>query len=258
VKKAAALLLAPLLLLGCRSPVLLESILPADDPRPASLLNSLHARSESVTGVRAAMRLALDAPDLRFRRPQRMALKRPARLRVEILGLFGQIAAVLVTDGADYQLFDSESGELEAGSVTPDLLWRVARVDLTPEEAVSLLIGAPQPLPELSRSSSYLREDGGVAVEFIDADELVRERFEFGALGMLQAMTRWDAAGERIWQASFDDYREVEGTPFAHQVDLKFPRVEAKASLSFKSVSFDPELPDDLFVLSIPAARSRQ
>ena len=61
-------------------------------------------------------------------------------------------------------------------------------------------------------------------------------------------------APERLarWEARFEDYREVEGTAFAHDVQLVFPRVSARASLAFKRVQLGPELDDELFVLTLP------
>ena len=50
-------------------------------------------------------RVSVEAPDFRFSRPQRLAVREPADLRIETLAMFGQIAAILVTDGAHYQLW---------------------------------------------------------------------------------------------------------------------------------------------------------
>ena len=151
MKRAAALatgvLLAAAAVVSCATappephdPFEQGRLLAADDPRVTALLAGLRTAAAERRSLIASARLSLDAPDLRFRRPQRLAVRRPADLRIEILGLFGQIAAVLVTDGHRYQLWngskqaDAKSG-LEQGEVTRELLWSVARVDLLPAEA---------------------------------------------------------------------------------------------------------------------------
>jgi hypothetical protein len=236
---------------GCRGPGPGVALSP-DDPRPAALEQALRARAGARQTLRGTARLSLDAEDLRFRRPQRMAVKRPAQLRVEILGLFGQLAAVLVTDGAVYQYFDARSGEGSEGRVTPNLLWRLARVDLAPAELVELLLGAPLPAAGLQRAGAVERSEGAVTLLFEDVGRRPRQRFGFDALGQLLSVESFDETGETSWEARFEDYREVEGTPFAHDVRLIFPRVSARASLAFKRVQLGPELEDELFVLTLP------
>ncbi|MBW2418575.1 MAG: DUF4292 domain-containing protein [Deltaproteobacteria bacterium] len=244
-------LLMGCVVLGCRAPGPGAALSP-DDPRPDALVQALRTRAASHQTMRGTARLSLDAEDLRFRRPQRMAVKRPAHLRVEILGLFGQLAAVLVTDGEVYQYFDVRSGEGSEGAVTSDLLWRLARVDLAPAEVVELLLGAPLPGPGLVRAGAVESREGAVAILFEDTARRARQRFEFDALGRLLRLESFDEAGTLSWEARFEDYREVEGTPFAHDVQLRFPRVSARASLSFKRVQLGPELSDELFVLTLP------
>ena len=93
---------------GCRTP-LPETRLGEGDPRPQQLLENLGAGREAVPALRARARVAIDAPDLKLSRPQRLAVARPGRLRVEVLGLFGQLAAVLVADRGRYQLYERGS-----------------------------------------------------------------------------------------------------------------------------------------------------
>jgi hypothetical protein len=190
-----------------------------------------------------------------------MAVTRPARLRVEILGLFDQVAALLVTDGPRYQLYDARSAELEEGVVSADLLWRVARVDLEPEEAVELLLGAPLPLPGLSLAEARIQSDGRIALTQRDDRDVLRQRLEFDAAGRLRRVERFDAGGGLLWRGSFDDYRELPAPDgslqsFAFGVSLRFPRVEAEAELRFVRVTLESELPGDLFVLRLPARSS--
>jgi len=214
-------------------------------------MRALHDIAASRSSLRGALRLSLDAPDLRFRRPQRLAVVRPSRMRVETLGLFGQIAAVIVTDGSSFQFFEAASGEVESGEVTPDLLWRLARVDLSPTEAVALLLGAPTPDRAWQRAGAEALEDGGVAVEYRDSSGSLRQRYEFGSEGQLLELETRDSEQRPTWRAHFADHRELEGSPFAYQVELVSHRVDARAELHFSDVVLNPELPDELFVLNV-------
>jgi len=259
VRRATALLLPLCLVFACRT-VAPGVRLPGDDPRPLHLLERLQARGEATHALRASARLSIESPDLRFGRPQRMAVARPARMRVEIMGLFNQVAAVLVTDGEIYQLYNAGEAELEEGVVSSDLLWRVARVDLAPQEAVDLLLGAPRPAPGLEPGPATLYEDGEIAFERRDERGELRERLRFDAAGRVRRIERLDEGGEMVWEARFDDYRDVESpdggvVPFAFDVSLRFPRVDADAHLRFKSVTLVSELDGALFELRLPERR---
>ena len=237
-----------ILVVGCQSPVQPLAPLDPTDTRPDALMTGLANSSAARASLTGALRLSLDAPDLRFRRPQRLALRRPADLRVEILGLFGQIAAVLVTNGVTYQSF-SASGGFESGDVTPDLLWRVARVDLEPGEAVDVLLGVPLPSAGSALGGAYSDGRGSIRLDFRDAKGRLRERFDFDPDGHLADFARFNAKEQLEWEASFDDYRDVSGSDFAFEINLSFPDVDATASLQFDHASLGPELADELFVL---------
>jgi hypothetical protein len=249
VKPRSIVLWASILALGCQTPLPPREPLDPIDPRPAALITALEQTAAARSSLQGALHLSLDAPDLHFRRPQRLALRRPADLRVEILGLFGQIAAVLVTDGTTYQTFDASRGSIESGDVTPDLLWRIARVALQPREAVDLLLGAPRPSAEAFFAGAYSEPGGGVSLEFRDEQGRLRERFGFDVEGQLRDFIRFAHNGAVAWRASFNDYRDVSGSPFAFELRLNFPELDARASLKFDHAALDPELGDELFAL---------
>ena len=228
--------------------------LPLADPRPEKWMMGLVARVGEPQAIRARARLDLDAPDLSFDRPQRMAVERPARLRFEVLGLFDQLAAVVVTDGARYQVYDARRGDLEEGRVGSDLLWRVARIDLDPSRAVQLLLGGVMPTPGLTLSAARIFENGQVSFARVDSRGLAREGYRFDAQGQLLEASHFDDEGRLLWQATYADYRPVERPDgskgsFAHELKLNFPRVGAQARLRYSVVKIESELPDSLFQL---------
>ncbi|HKK51160.1 MAG TPA: hypothetical protein VKA74_06215, partial [Myxococcota bacterium] len=64
-----------------------------------------------------------------------------------MLGLFDQLAGLLVTDGRRFGYFDASQGAVTRGRMTPRLLWDLARIDLEAHEVVELLLGVPTPSP---------------------------------------------------------------------------------------------------------------
>ncbi|MEZ4216362.1 MAG: hypothetical protein R3E88_07785 [Myxococcota bacterium] len=251
---AAALLLAALAG-GCRTVVDAGAPLAPDDPALRGRLAALRERSARRSALRGLAHVALDAPGARLSRPQRVVAERPARLRVEVLGLFDQVAGIVATDGARFAFVDLASGRREEGPVDDDLLWRTARIDLAPSEAVALLLGAPPIDDGAHVVAARSFADGAIAATLAVSDaaraEPARLELEWDGAGELRRAARTDASGER-WSARFGDVRDAGGRPFAHDIALEFPRVGASARIEFRSVELDPVLSPGLFVLQVP------
>ena len=211
-------------------------------------MQALAGTAKTRHALRATARLKVDSPDLRFRRPQRLLLRRPASLRVEIQGLFGQVAGVLATDGQHFEWLDVSERRVVRGEVEPGLLGRLARIDLAPDEAVTLLLGVPQPSPGFVQREARGAQDRGIEVVFV-APGGRREIFGFDALGQLRRLQRFDTRGVLAFEARFDAYRQIEGGRFAFKVAFDFPEDDARTSIDFESVELEPSLSDEAFVL---------
>jgi len=252
VKRAALALAAALLLqMGCRTlpPQVVQ--LAVDDPRPQALLDGWAARAGELHSLRGSARVSLDgARGASFAR-QLLVVERPARLRVEVLGLLNQRIAVLATDGERYDLYRSESGAVESGEIQPSVLWEVAGVPLTPEEAVRVLLGAPRmQLPGGEISGAVENADAVVRFEVRGSDPCW-SALEFDAE---ERLSRYEVLCPEgiLFQVRYDDYREVAGARFAHRVELDFPLFEVHAEVKFRGVELNPVLPEGIFQLELP------
>jgi len=247
---------------GCATPVAIErerldGALPVglDDSRIVALAAALEHTAADRSSLVGAAHLSLTAPDLRFSRPQRVAVQEPAQMRMEILGLFNQVAAILTTDGARFQLYEP-GAEIQEGPVSAALLWRVARVDLEPAEAVSVLLGVPWQRESRLEAAREL-PDGTLLLAYRHPHSGGRRIFEFAPPAYLTRVRERAADDSLVWQTSYDDYRPV-GThgerAFAHSVSIEFPRVEANAEFRFDTAELNRALPASAFDL----ARSRR
>jgi hypothetical protein len=253
VKRAALALAAALLLqMGCRTLPSAVVQLPADDPRPQALLAGWTARGGGLRSLRGSARVSLDgARGASFAR-QLLAVERPARLRVEVLGLLNQRIAVLATDGERYDLYRAESAAVETGQIRPSVLWEVAGVPLTPEEAVGVLLGAPRmQCPGEAITGAVEGAEARVRFEIRCSDPYWWFVLEFDARELL---SRYQVGGPEgtLYEVRYDDYRELGDTGFAHRVELDFPLSEIRAEVEFRSVEVNPTFPENLFRLELP------
>ena len=273
-----------LLLVGCqtaprRSVDIAGASLPIDDARADVFLSDYFAQASERTGLRGSARVSLTGPDFRLNRPQRIVVERPGRLRFEVLGLFDQLAAVLVSDGRRFGFFEASTRRISRGHVTPTLLWDLAKIDLAPEEMVGLLLGAPEPSAGLSRAGVWLSAKGGVVVAFAWAShdqpeicdaEPERRRFDavcyvsaagladggevfyFDSEGRLVEFHSLESGGELRFRAVFEKYSALAGSDgviFPNQVTVQSPSVESEATFVWKRVMLDSPLSDRLFTL---------
>jgi len=285
-----ALLLFALSLAGCRSwfqPPLLVSTtgtpLAIDDERADRLLENYLDTIEGRSGLRGSARVALSGPDFKLNRPQRIVVERPARLRFEILGLFDQLAAILVTNGRLFGFFEASTGQISRGRVSSSLLWDLTKIDLSPEQAVGLLLGTPEPEPGLARAAVWLEPNGQIALAFAWPSEdssgachadlrsglsepacFVTEAalseggevFFFDAEGQLVELRSLESDGVIRYRAIFERYEVLDGADrvsFPMRVTIRSPGVDSEARFDWKRVVFASELSDRLFTL--PALR---
>jgi len=168
-----------------------------------------------------------------------------------VLGFLDTTLAVLVTDGERFSLFESQAQRLQEGVVYPELLWDTARLELTPAEAVEVILGAPEPDAGLTSHAAYLVGER-VRIELADPGGRVRRVVEFGATGELRRLAQSDEQGGVAWEALFDDFTELGGAPFARNVAVRSSAGRTRAELVLRAVELNPDVPPDIFRLRPP------
>jgi len=222
--------------------------LPAGDSRPAALLESITRDAATRHSLRGVARLAFDAPAGSGRASQILVLERPARLRVEVLGLLDQTLALLVTDGARYRLVRSEDRSVAAGPVYDAMLRDVTGLALTPEQAVGVLLGAPFRADARLERAAPLPGDS-VRLELRRDGAPLREQLDCDAAGNLQRWALLGADGEVMLEARYGDRRPLGSVAFAYEVELRDPRADASVRVTWSRVELNPVLPPELFAM---------
>lgn len=244
--------------LGCRT---LPPAVPlaADDPRPQALLAAQRESARARRGLRGRARLEVesDARDVHVRGSLILVVERPARLRVEVLGLLGQAVALLVSDGSRYEWFDSRDRSYRSGPIESDLLWRLVRVPLRPDEVVELVLGEPQPRPGLAIRSAWRRGNDEIRVELGDANGVLRERVWFDGAARLRSGEILAGAGATVRQTRFDAWTQQDGVAFPREIAVEFPPLDVRARLSLSDVELNPDAPPELFRIRAAPAGSR-
>jgi hypothetical protein len=246
------LLLVSLLVVSCRT--LPERVLEPDDPRSLAVLKKWVEGADARTGLRGRARMAVDSADrsIAVRGKQILVVQRPARLRVEILGFLNQTLAIIVTDGNRFEVLRTQDHSYETGELGPNLLWDEARIALTAEEAISVLLGIPVPDPQWVPMRIAQDPNGLTSIDLADGDGVLRQRVSFDRHGYMIESSRFDPIGQLIWRVRFDDYREIDREWVAHDIELDVTIGATHAEISLSDVELDPPLSEDLFRLRLP------
>ena len=237
--------------MSCQSAIPRHPLAP-DDPRPRTLVAAWDEAARLRRGLRARATLAVDSEASSFRSNQVLVLERPSRLRVEVLGFLGQTLAVLVTDAERYEFLDTASRTYESGAVHDGLLWQYTRIDLSPDEAIDLLLGAPILDRTLVPIRAFETDRGTIQTDLADENGVVRERVAFDAAGHVTRFEVLDAAEALEWAARFEDYAAIEGGEVAHKIVLDIASGGSHAEITLRDVELAPALPAGLFQLRSP------
>lgn len=207
---------------------------PVDPQRAQALLDGLRERGSERHALRGIASLAFDGTAGSIRSRQVIVVEMPGRLRIEVQGFLSQSVAVLVTDGERFDLFRAEDRSRRSGPVYPGLLFEVAQIDLTPEEGVALLLGLPPDSGSLLLASAAGLDDGGVRIDRVDTEGVLRQRIDFDAQGRLARVEAYEPGERLLWSAEYRDYRDAAGLAFAHEIVLWFPSSQTQVELDFK------------------------
>ncbi len=234
-----ATLLAPLTLGACVTPV--PQMLPVygEEARVATWMAAARESGAARRSLRALASLRLDSPSGSGTLREVILVERPSRLRLETLNLLGQTQAVLVTNGKRFGFYDGR--EFEDGAVGPGLLLERLGLDLSPEEAVQVLLAAPE-LSGEPPEVVYAQGEERIA-------QFARQRVRFAADGVLRAVESLDERGEVRWAAEYSGWRDVDGGRYPFAMRLRFPRSRVHAELELDTVDLNPELAPVLFTL---------
>ncbi len=236
-------MIATLAVSGCRT----AAVAPVPDElqvRANGYLAALAERHDELRSLRARARTEVDGASGEAFTRQLLLLEKPARLRIEVLGLLGQRSMVLATDGDGYDVFRAPSPEIEHGTVHPGVLWEVLGVPLAPAAAVSVLLAAPEsPGSGAVHLVAWDGASGEAVISYAD------RTFRFDSAGHLRGY-RWHPDGHDWVVARYDEWQEPEGgSAFPLSIALDFPANGGRVRVRFQEVEQNPELSPALFRL---------
>jgi outer membrane lipoprotein-sorting protein len=222
---------------------------------PARALADHASRRQTWQSLQAEARVTQWGKGGRIRGTVLMFLQQPNRVRFDVMTAVGP-AAVLTSDGERFQLSDLRAGTFLEGATCPANIARLLGISVTPEQVLLLLTGDTLVIEGAPRAMQC--RDGLYVVTLQGADgttqeiaySIPSEDFEKPPSEqrlMLRRSMQLGPHGEKLWEATYDEYADVDGRSFPMKVRFVDHVNGADTEVRVKSVSIDPSIPPDAF-----------
>lgn len=245
---------------GCRPPRVAPPVTrPAPElPTASDLLAKLEYERTRLRGLRTLADSELSGPEGQFRASEVLLVEPPARLRIEVLSMFG-VAWVLATDGTSLDIYSREEGTVYRGKPSPALLADYLPVPLELAELTELLLGRP-PRREIvePRDVAWEPETGLIRLPLLIAGGGTTTVWFDGASGLLMRCEELDADGRLRFDLRIKAYRDVDGMLLGSDITI-LASDGVQIRLAYAKAELNPTLAPDLFRLqNVVGAREVQ
>lgn len=255
---ASRLLAGTLLLLsGCaRAPLLGPPAAPPDSARVRALL----ASGGETRSLRGTYEVEMTRPGERVVFDAILAIRGPADLRIEVLGVIGGPRVLATVDGGRFAAYDADRHEYLTGTANAANLEAALGAPLDPEVFARVLLGRaaaidPNEEPEAAADGPFervtVRDAAGRSLRLWAEPDAAHAR----------RLSLADAEGAETFAAEFEGWTEprAAGAPsLPSRLSLSFPTSGTRLTLALDEAEANPVLPDRLFRLRRPpGARQR-
>ena len=229
--------------------------LPTDAGTPlpdyAQVLTSMTASCRGVKTMTAALGLSGRAGDDRLNGKVIAGFERPASMRLEGVGAFGQVGFILAARGDEAVLLLPREERVVRGARAEQILGRLVGVALAPADLLAILTGCVEPAPAAAAARTH---GNGWA------------SFDLGGGATVFAVRvsgRWQVRAARregwtieypSWQGTFPGVVRLRSTEA--QVDLTATVSSVETNLDIDAAAFRIDVPRDTIAITIDELRA--
>jgi len=226
-----------------------------EQAQTATVAFQLADRDHAVDSLQTPAVMEYAGPGGHFKAREQITVRRPASLRVDAMSPLG-VALVVAADGGQVAIFDPSKNTLMRGPATAATLDRFARIPMTPQQAVRLILALSPDSAMLAYAPSSARDEGDMKVLSYTRANGVADELGFAGADLVMVREK-SPTGQVLYEVRYGDYRDVGALRFPYQVEASFPTAGTTLKLRYERPIIDGDIPDSLFVLS-PGANTRE
>jgi len=206
-------------------------------------------RDAAIHSMQSAALMEYTGGGEHFKARENIVVRRPASIRVEVMSALG-VALVVAADAGQVAVFDPGKNTLMHGAADAATLQRYARIPMTPDAAVRLMLALSPDSAMLSFAPNSMTKIGDAKVLTYHQPGGTVDELGFTGEGNLEMVRETLANGRVGYEVHYSDYRKLDGGYiFPAQVDARFPKTGASVKFRYENPSVNKDVPDSTFVL---------
>ncbi|GJL78684.1 MAG: hypothetical protein NPINA01_16730 [Nitrospinaceae bacterium] len=253
---AGWLLLAGCLLASCQSGVTPTSHLNQQTISLEDLRKRLIFKQSGLTDLKSFIYTTFENKDRKRSFRQALIVREADSIRIETLSVLGQSLGVYIFNGRNIEgrrsiLYDPRHKQILLGNEVQEALLKTLGMDLNLGEYISAFYGHIPRLDSLKMTGGTLSKEEAVYwLVGMDPKDKSRVEIEVDAYSLLPNQMIRTLNTEKTIRIQWQDYRDIAGRNFPHQVIIEFPSQNERLTLVFSDPVINAGISDDAFRLS--------
>jgi len=211
-------------------------------------------RDEAVRSMRGLMSLLVKSGKRKYHLEEAFQIEKPAKIRIETLGLFGQPVFFLSSDGITLSLFLPDKKRLYIGASSANNISHAFPISLELHEIVDLLTGKIPLIDSRSARASYDQKEGLMIIDLTPQQDVFQKQrlwIDIQKDSVVRGELR-NGEGHLTWRIIFDRFQELQGILTPTLIRIETAEGPTMASIELEELEMNPALRKDSFRLAVP------
>lgn len=213
-------------------------------------LKDANEKVESIKGL-ADVKATIRGKDTNVK--EIIVVKRPGKIRLETVGIFGSPLLIMATDGSTFSMHMPIENRFSSGKLSSAAAPFPFNI-LGAGDIADIFLGNT-PLIQYGYSHlEYSDKERSYVLTLESSDRLKKQviHMEAGSLHLLKSMIM-DMERNIGVSASYNGYQDVLGIPFPKEIKVDFLPDGDSIRIKYEDIEMNSEIGNDLFVLAPPA-----
>jgi len=247
-----------LFLTGCPQrplPPLIKPWAGVSDVTTEDVSRIINQRIEQFRNLRGMGKVRIQTWEERYRFSEVFVLEKPARFRLETLGVFDQPAIFLTSDENILSLYTKKHNICYKGIATQENLFKLSGINLSVEDTILVLSGNPPLLSRINSEWGFPLDSQNYYLERTSLQDEIVQRIWFDTTKrtIYKIQEYMLKNGKLLLDIDFQDYRAEEGTyPVPAYILIDRPIDETRVEIKYKFFDVNQQVDQTVFRFEPP------
>ena len=218
-------------------------------PKAVDIIKGLESGRERVNSLKGLANVQVVVGGNNANVKEVMVVKRPGKLRLETIGLFGSPLLIVVTDGSILTMHMPAENRFSRKELSSEAVPFPFNL-LVAEEIADIFLGST-PIVRHSSSNIEYSDDGNYLFTLGSSDGLKKQviSLEAGTLRLLRSEIKDGERGIAV-SISYSDYQDVSGAPFPKEIKVESSPNQDNLLIRYEDIELNKDINEDLFVIA--------